>query len=238
MREFPEAFPKHHQLIGPLVEPYPPAPDKHHVLLNMGGLANPYWTFEETVRYARLMLQTVSAALPAHQKLVVTTSSAVAAALDDPRVKTRTNRAAMLDVLAHTRYGVMTPGLGNIYDAANFDIPTMWLPPAHGSQGQQLEQLIRHGYSDAAVEWRDIGGSFDHTKDQPAMIQAIARALKNPDQSQALQQKLSALITTNLRTLAKCDHSKTAGLLQHFGTNGTAELCQAVLGYVKRSTFA
>lgn len=30
----------------------------------------------------------------------------------------------------------MTPGLGNIYDAATFAKHVVWLPPANDSQGQ------------------------------------------------------------------------------------------------------
>jgi hypothetical protein len=50
----------------------------------------------------------------------------------------------------------MTPGLGNIYEAAALAKRVFWLPPANASQGQQLVTLKRRGLAPFAADWHDI----------------------------------------------------------------------------------
>jgi hypothetical protein len=112
---------------------------KDLVLVNLGGLSNPLWTGNEALTYARQILEAVLPTL-AGQKVVVAANSAISAALAHLGAK-NLSREQMQVVLQQAKYALMTPGLGNIYDAARFDTPTIWLPPANDSQGQQLALL-------------------------------------------------------------------------------------------------
>lgn len=137
-----------------------------HVLLNLGGLQNPYWEPSDAAAYARLMLDAVRAAQPAGRSVVVTTSRGVTEALGDPDVRTA-DRDTVLDLMSGAAYACMTPGLGNIYDAAATGVPTLWLPSANETHHLQARLLSEHGFCDARVDWPDVGGPADYGVPSP-----------------------------------------------------------------------
>lgn len=147
-----------------------------HVLLNLGGLQNPCWPDSEAAAYARLMLDAVRAAQPADRSVIVTTSRAVAAELGDPAVRTD-GRDTVLGLMACAAYACMTPGLGNIYDAAATGVPTLWLPSANETHHLQARLLAEHGYCDARVDWPDVGGPTTYDVPLPAVPEALTKAI-------------------------------------------------------------
>lgn len=147
-------------IVPPIVHPKQRAATATKILVNLGGLQNPLWSVEQTVQYARLMLDTVKAALP-NEELTICTSSAVAKGLDDINTHVY-SRSEMIRILEDTKYAIMTPGLGNIYEAAAYQIPTLWLPPANDSQGQQLDLLFEHNVADARIDWGDVTGKINY----------------------------------------------------------------------------
>jgi CheY-like chemotaxis protein len=151
---------------------------KDLVLVNLGGLSNPLWTGNEALSYASQILEAVLPTL-AGQKVVVAANSAISAALAHLGAQ-NLSREQMQVVLKQAKYALMTPGLGNIYDAARFNTPTIWLPPANDSQGQQLALLNQSSLMDGLVDWHQILpiSVIDYSADQGAVLKSIAAALE------------------------------------------------------------
>jgi hypothetical protein len=229
------AFPRHCQTVAPIVSARTHR-RRRYVLLNMGGLQNPLWDFKDTVLYASIITNAFKAAVPAQQSLI-TTSASVAQALNEPAVKTL-SRQEMNDVLAKTQHAIMTPGLGNMYDAAAFDIPTLWLPPANDSQGQQVQLLAKNGCIDEYLDWNKFSDSINYTAMQKNVLQNITKALRAVSGSDMLQRELSNIMAKKIKSLATHRSSKTRQLLQLFGTDGASELCSAIVNFIEGSYHA
>ncbi len=230
-----DVFPAY-RLVPPIVSTCDSA-EKLHILLNMGGLQNPDWDFDDTITYAKLMLNTVAAAVPETETLVVTTSSRVAEALNDPRVVTLP-RQRMINALEEASVAIMTPGLGNIYDAATFDVPTLWLPPANDSQGQQSKLLAENGCCDESIDWSELTGPIDYKAPQTMVLQGITTALRTVTKNEPLKRKLSAIAAEKLLVLDSRQNSNARKLLQLFGTNGVADICEAIIGHLRSMAYA
>jgi hypothetical protein len=147
-------------VVPPLCVRRPSSRDGDFVLLNLGGLHNPHWPASDAAAYAAAMTCAVRAALPPGTRLEVAASSAVSRALGIPGVRPR-DAGEMASLLASARAAFMTSGLGNLYDAAATGLPVCWLPPANGSQGQQLALLVREGMADLRIGWDDLGMQAD-----------------------------------------------------------------------------
>ncbi len=138
------------RVVPPIIGDVAHAPgERDTVLLNLGGLNNPFWSAEGTLAYARLIVEAF-ASVAGNVEVIITANKCIAAnaliaqELAEFGVK-NLSRAEMQEVLKGAKFALMTPGLGNVYDAARFDIPTIWLPPANDSQGQQLFMLLEAG---------------------------------------------------------------------------------------------
>ncbi len=235
LEEQSSLFPKS-QLVAPLVTVKQKHSKADHVLLNLGGLQNPHWSINDTVRYARVMIETVKKAVP-NEQLIIATSSTVAKEFQDAGIKTY-DRQSILQILAGSKYAIMTPGLGNIYDAAAFDVPTLWLPPANDSQGQQLHLLSEHDCCDQATDWSDIGVSIDYKTAQATVLNNIARAVNRVTDYEACRHALEAMTSSKLTELTTSTGSKTTRLLELFGTDGANDICSAVMKRLESNVHA
>ncbi|WP_405797344.1 hypothetical protein [Streptomyces sp. NBC_01506] len=213
---------------------------RQHVLLNLGGLQNPYWEPSDAVTYARLMLDAVRAAQPAGRPVVVTTSRAVAAALDDRDVRTD-DPDTVLDLMSGAAYACMTPGLGNIYDAAATGVPTLWLPSANETHHLQANLLSTHGFCDARLDWPDIGGPADYAVGSPAAPESITKAIVSVIRQLSTAQNLPTLRDRLSDAVAKSTAGlglapgRARALTGRFGHGGTAEAASALTRWVGRN---
>ncbi|CAN5195110.1 hypothetical protein BH11CYA1_BH11CYA1_23630 [soil metagenome] len=227
------------------------APQMHElnekvILLNLGGLSNPYWSTAGTLAYARLILE---AFLPngnaqgsgSNINVVVAANSAIAKALPEYGVK-NLSREEMQAVLARASFALMTPGLGNIYDAARFDIPTIWLPPANDSQGQQLALLKDNDMVDAAVDWHDLLEieAIDYSAEQVTVLQKLVELVdKSSDESAssaAIKEQLALLFQQHSQALEGCQHSRLVKLAERFGSGGAEQVAELVIDLAAKST--
>ncbi|MFB8350698.1 hypothetical protein [Streptomyces niveus] len=230
---------------------------RRHVLLNLGGLQNPYWEPSDAAAYARLMLDAVRAAQPAGRSVVVTTSRGVTAALGDPEAQTDTrtdarthvrtdvptdirthDRDTVLDLMSGAAYACMTPGLGNIYDAAATGVPTLWLPSANETHHLQARLLSEHGFCDARLDWPDLGGPADY--DVPASspsavpealtraIVAVIRRLSDPRGLSGLRDRLADAVAKSTAGLGLAP-GRAQALTDRFGHGGTGEAATALV---------
>lgn len=236
LTDSPDEFPLN-VVVEPIISNHHPSNQKDCVLLNLGGLQNPFWEFEDTVSYARTMIDAVRQALPTTEDLIVATSYKVANEFNDPKVKTH-DREDMIKLLERAKYAIMTPGLGNIYDAASFGIPALWLPPANDSQGQQTQLLAQNDCCDEYLDWREVTQDIDYRTSQVAALKAITAALKQVEQSTRLRLELPKKLSEKLEKLSTETESKTHKLVELFGDNGVEQLTELVMKFVKEKAYA
>lgn len=218
------------------------------VLLNLGGLNNPFWSAEDTLAYARLIVEAF-ASVAENVDVVITANKCIAAnariaqELAEFGVK-NLSRSQMQEVLKGAKFALMTPGLGNVYDAARFDIPTIWLPPANDSQGQQLFMLLEADMVDGHVDWHHLlpGKAIDYSAGQTGVLKkisaAVARTCGSKTAKKVLERHLAESVESVLRAIdyrletrrssAKRPPvlSLTSQLVDRFGAGGANEVAR------------
>lgn len=209
------------------------------VLLNLGGLANPYWSDSETLDYARLVITTVArSGIATGKDLVIAGNSRIESEFMGAGARTY-SKSQLQEVMQQADLALMTPGLGNIYDAARFNLPTIWLPPANDSQGQQLDLLRQAGMDDAHLDWpsfiQEADGkplSIDYRHDQEALLQELAGLTTRVCTSeQLLENFASAMAEAASRLTDKC---ACADLIAKFGSGGAAHVAEEILQLARK----
>ena len=134
-------------------------------------------------------------------------------------------RSEMLNIIAESKLAFMTSGLGNIYDAAQFDLPTIWLPPTNDSQGQQLQMISAKNMVDAHLDWGDI----DYKEPQEIVIDRIIKHVHALG-SKALNTEMGECY----REIKKSPHSRSHKLIEEFGTGGDAAVAKHVRAFLQK----
>jgi len=116
--------------VPPIVSSVSPVRRSGIALINLGGLQNPFWPWKIPVAYAEAVISASRAVVPIDFPLEIATSESIAERLAVSDVGCRMTQE--MPVLM-SRSALMTAGLGNLYEAANYKLPTVWLPPAKGS---------------------------------------------------------------------------------------------------------
>ncbi len=231
----PHSFPVT-KIVSPIVSSPGASRQARYVLINLGGLQNPIWKFEDTVLYAQLVLATIRAHLPRREELIITTSSAIVRALDDPAIRPY-GRQEMMNILEKTKYAFMTPGLGNIYDAAAYNIPTLWLPPANDSQGRQADLLSENHCCDERIDWSDFARKIDYSAPQREVLNCITDGLKNINRDSSLKRKFDTITASKISRLASCHESKAHSLVTKFGLGGAEEISKSVIEIARSQAY-
>jgi hypothetical protein len=213
-------------LVPPLVKPEEPAAARDVVLINFGGLQNFHWSRAQTVAYARKMLAAIKPLLSPKDKVKVATSASVAKALGIEAITY--SRSEMKEILRHTKRAFMTPGLGNIYDAAVHNVPTVWLPPANDSQGRQLMLLRRHGFVDGSVDWNDLAST--KLVNYAAMQESLMNQLSELVTSSNLVDLRRAIAIQDIKVRRR-KSSRVRGLLDLFGSGGEAKVAKHIIEF-------
>jgi len=181
--------------VPPLLPEPKPKVERELVIINLGGLSNPYWDQEVTVHYARKVLLAIEAVLPEGVEPVIATSAALAKKLGSGAKAY--SHSEMQELLANARYAFMTPGLGNIFEAALHDVPTIWLPPANDSQGQQLMKLSEYSLLDGHLDWSLLDQSIDYKGPQAEVMERLAYAVDRFSVSELAQEAATQLANLN-----------------------------------------
>jgi hypothetical protein len=246
------------RVVPPIIGDVAHAPgERNTVLLNLGGLNNPFWSAEGTLAYARLIVEAF-ASVADNVEVVITANKCIAAnariaaELAEFGVK-NLSRSQMQEVLKGAKFALMTPGLGNVYDAARFDIPTIWLPPANDSQGQQLFMLLEADMVDGHVDWHHLlpGKAIDYSAEQTGVLKkisaAVTRTCGSKTAKKVLERHLAESIESVLRAIdyrletrrssAKRPpvHSLTSQLVEKFGAGGAREVARLAAELVLHS---
>lgn len=225
-------------LVPPLQAPLsePDAGERSLVLLNLGGLSNPHWSREQMLDYARLMIGAVhESGIADGAELIVAGNGDIARAFPDYGAGPQT-KAGIQDLMRRSKLALMTPGLGNIYDAARFHLPTIWLPPANDSQGQQLALLTAGGYSDGDLDWSHVlpDVRIDYRDDQVLVLQQIADCAARICSEEALRAALAQAMRRQGEALTGGTGSVSARLIELFGCNGAEQTAAHIQATVLR----
>lgn len=199
-----------------------------HVLVNLGGLCNPFHTQEDIVAYARLAMTIIPTATRQYPEVHVATSRSIVNHLqrEVPAARTLSPRDVQ-HLLGTSELAVMTPGLGNIYEAAALAKRVFWLPPANSSQGQQLAALRQRGLAPFAADWHDIlpaRAPIDYFEPEPTALTNIAGAIHEASQDPAAAERLRTLYLQAHR--APASPNPLTSLLDHFGVGGARSVAE------------
>lgn len=221
-------------VVSPIVPHVTPIENQHrtHVLINLGGLQNPFWPIEDVVAYAQNIIKTLRSIIPENENIIIATSQAVSDQIQDDCVATY-SRAKLNHLLAYAKIAFMTPGLGNIYDAAAYDVPAIWLPPTNDSQDRQLRLLESHDMCDFSLNWPHFMSKdtidYHHGYNQEDVLKKLAlraQSLSNED-----NQLLKNMAQQHFHAALKMQHSKSRQLINHFGTGGEQQVAQMVINH-------
>ncbi len=217
-------------LVPAIVEPKAgEARTAERVLVNLGGLQNPFWTVPDATAYAREIIRALRLTLPNDPPIAIATSKAIADALNDPDVRPY-GRTEMEGLMQTSAYAFMTPGLGNIYDSAGHDLPTAWLPAANDSQGQQADLLEDEGLCDARLDWKTIlpEQPFSYWDEQGEVLKRITAAVRELAMQPEAQRRLQTACKEAIATLKKRPGTNGSALLTRFGSGGARQVAEAV----------
>jgi hypothetical protein len=144
-------------LVPPMLPAGAPGERASRMVVNLGGIRNPLHPEAASVAYARLALSIVPVAARVFADVHVATSQDIVRHVhhEVPAARTLPTRDVQ-HLLRTSELAAMTPGLGNIYEAAALAHRVFWLPPANASQGQQLVTLQRKGLAPFAADWHDL----------------------------------------------------------------------------------
>lgn len=250
--------PGHVQVVPPIIGDIAHAQgERNTVLLNLGGLNNPFWSVEGTLAYARFIVEAFSA-VAEDVEVVITANKCIAA---NARIAQELaefgvqnlSRTQMQEVLKGAKFALMTPGLGNVYDAARFDIPTIWLPPANDSQGQQLMMLVEADMIDGHVDWHHLlpGKGIDYNAEQTEVLKKISDAVTYATGSKTAKKILERHLAESIESLARSvqwrldtrrssrekppQYSLTAQLVDKFGAGGAREVARLTAELASKS---
>lgn len=154
------------------------------LLINFGGLENPFWTVEVTAHYIQNILKVILPVVEIQfKKIKIVCSQNHITYLKDFPVETASYKE-MQHYLQKASFVIATSGLGNIYEIANYQVSSLFLPPVNDSQGQQLEILKREGLIDNALDWIEFQTSIDYFKPQLDVLNDIKENIDFFDSSQ------------------------------------------------------
>ncbi len=218
-------------IVPPLVTPTP-TQQKDIILLNLGGLQNPYWPKDVVLRYANLIVKVFRSFVSGRYVIASNADITKGIGGEDIRVYSKDE---MAEILPRTKFALMTPGLGNIFDAANHDIPTLFLPPANDTQGQQIEKLQDQSCCDLLFGWHEITGTFINYKNPQEVVMAeILETLNMIQENQYLQSKFELCLKSKMNQICDIKKSKLSHLIDHFGHSGLTEISKIIINFFQK----
>lgn len=189
---------------------------KGRVLINLGGLKNPYMQDAVLDQYAERLVFAARSVLPRNTQLIVATNQATSGQLGCAQTCTPLQIAEHLGV---SEFALCTPGLGNIFEAAANGTPTLWLPPANASQGQQLQLLREAGCVDAQVDWPALGHDIDYFAPELECLERLQRTMTSLATADGFARLVKALEEA-AGQLKKVQGGAAMALLPRFGSEG------------------
>lgn len=193
---------------------------KELVLINFGGLENPHWSIDVTVNYIKNILDILLPLLVNEKVKVICSQSHLPYLQNYPIMNSNYEQTQLL--LMQAKLLIATPGLGNIYESANYQLNSLFLPPVNDSQGQQLQILIEKRLIDNSIDWSDINLEVQYKEQQINVLNNIANniaLLQTIKVKEQLKSIFESKITDSLMKYKKHNHDLYM-LIDQFGVNG------------------
>lgn len=207
--------------------------NQQNLLVNMGGLSNPYTTSKDLEDFAKIIFEIVHIILePAYDETTYVSSKSIVDAVQHICPAKTLQPQQVQECLSASKLAIMTSGLGNIYEASSMSKKVLWLPPANDSQGQQIKLLKQHGMADYSIDWSDIfidEKPIDYFGSQENVMKEIAVYMKRLSNEPKAKARFITLL---------CDHYEKAqtkippnlGKLAYtFEIHGAKQTAEAIL---------
>ncbi|HBR70645.1 TPA: hypothetical protein DIC20_01000 [Candidatus Dependentiae bacterium] len=228
------AFPTKSVLIPPIVKIPPSKIETDHILVNTGGLFNPFIEQKNLLDFAHILFNSIDDILKNYdQHIDYVSNQAIARSISTIPIKTMQPSEIQV-TLNNAQFAIMTPGLGNIYEAAAMKKYVIWLPPANDSQGQQIQLLRDNNISDYAIDWHEIldnQNPIDYRKPQEEVLIQISHCIQRLSCEKKAQKKFKELVYKYIIDI-KCNLNKKPSLtklIDLFGENGTQIAAHKIL---------
>lgn len=221
-------------IVPPLVKKSDCKRSGENILINLGGLQNPHWNLQQTAQYAQLIIDVLEDIIKA--PVYVATSKKIAEQLHSSLFIIDTfSYAQIKQILPQMKYVISTSGLGNIYDSASFDIPTLFLPAANDSQAIQAHYMMHDNSIDEYVDWHHIHDDLtvDYYLSQKDILAHISRNIQLINDTHYFKDKFRILLSGAINNLCKQQKSKTSQLLNKFGCDGCDIVAQKIISYIR-----
>lgn len=213
-------------IVNPIIEPIDLYSKGHKdiVLLNLGGIKNPYWSNDTIIKYTKEILRNLPKNLPKNLNIVIIGNSLISNHFVE--ITTKSYKEVLL-LLPRVKLSIVTPGLGNIYDNANYHIPTIFLPPVNDSQELQASLMEKHDFVEHNISWEDIGIKIDFTKTQKNIMEQIKNAIDILSINIEFQENFKNKLLESCEKSKNLTTSKCSKLLTLFGNSGTNQVIKA-----------
>lgn len=199
---------------------------KNLILVNLGGLSNPYWTDADVLCYATSIISAIRTTVNGRMDLIFCVNQKIASFLNMEDVK-NISRNQINKLLYSVKYAIVTPGLSNIYDLASFNIPSLYLPPTNNSQGRQMEMMTESGMIDVTIDWVDLG--------YPKINYLLPHSLTLPEISANVRlwnkNLLVKVFSPKIEHLLQLTDSKSVELISRFGKGGINVIVEKILTF-------
>lgn len=204
-----------------------------HLVVNFGGISNPYFEAETGQQYVQTCVDILQR-LP--YRISCIGSSRYQPQINVSHLTYQTlDYASAQHLLQTAAVACITPGLGNLYDLAALDKPTILLPPLNDSQGMQLRKIKQSLPDSATIDWSEIvGTSLDYTQEQevilPQIQQYIANLGHHPDALKHFHRLLSEKIATAFDQQSRFS---LRPLTDEFGSHGVNDIVEHVVTFIQ-----
>ena len=208
------------------------------LLVNTGGLMNPLANAATMMNYAKIMMNCISQTLGSHydQLRFLGSRTLSEATRDQFEVRTVSPDQAQA-VLQQSTVALMTPGLGNIFEAAALGKKVIWLPPANDSQGQQLALLKQNHMVDASIDWHDLFPNtppIDYFQRQEEVMQCITERIERLTKEPQASTTLGQLMTLAHEYLSHTHEPLLSQLHRRFSHGGATVIADAIVQRLNR----
>lgn len=233
-------FPEKTDVVAPIVHPLNRRPfDRREraVLVNLGGLSNPFVPNELMSNFANLLAESCALAV-ANQtgKIIVATNPMFAKEMPKRLNAATLSPGHIQNQLEQVGLAFMTSGLGNLFEASSAGVPVVWLPPTNDSQGQQIQLLKRRDMVDWSLDWNDFtdGPEIDYFRPQETVMNEIKSKMLMVLESRTYQERLLHVLAEKVRSsLHPHSNLKINRLVDEYGQNGIKDLVEIVRKWVQ-----
>ena len=209
------------------------------ILVNLGGLRNPFIPADDHVAYAHAIDRAAHRAVELRDMTRPGTASLSLRTVAGPEMVQALgrDRASTVDpagaqaLLRRTSLVCMTPGLGNLFEASACAQNVLTLPPATDSQGRQMVLLKRQGLLDWTIDWHELVGGppIDYWKPQQTVLRDIQTAQQTLLSTPLAQAHLARRVSDAVRdSESSTTFTPLRVLIKRFGNDGARVIAAAV----------